>query len=84
MTALEHATELLEVDAKFPQPFDAPDPFNDEVRLEGFLCQRPDQRYGALALLRVDGQLASPRIFATPKLHLSLEDISNCPLEAWH
>lgn len=47
MTALEHATELLEVDAKFPQPFDALDPFNDEVRLEGFLCQRPDQRYGA-------------------------------------
>ena len=47
MTAFEHATELLEVDAKFLQPFDAPDPFNDEVWLEGFRCQRPDQRYGA-------------------------------------
>lgn len=60
---------MLEVDAKFLQPFDATDPFNDELRLEGFLCQRPDHRYGALALLRVDGRPAPQRIFATPKLH---------------
>jgi hypothetical protein len=45
------------------------DPFNDEVRLEGFLCHRPDHRYGGLALLRVDGRPAPQRIFATPKLH---------------
>jgi hypothetical protein len=62
------AAELLDVDEKFLQPFDTPDPFNDEVRLEGFLCQRPDHRYGALALLRVDSQPAPQRIFATPKL----------------
>ena len=69
MTDLEQASELLGVDAKFLQPFDVTDPFNDEARLEGFLCQRPDHRYGALALLRVDGRAAAQRIFATPKLH---------------
>ncbi len=69
MTDLEQAVELLGVDAKFLQPFDTTDPFTDEMRLEGFLCQRPDYRYGALALLRVDGRPAPQRIFATPKLH---------------
>jgi hypothetical protein len=69
MTDLELAAELLGVDSKFLQPFDVTDPFNDEVRLEGFLCQRPDHRYGGLALLRVAGRPAPQRIFATPKLH---------------
>ncbi|MBI2928982.1 MAG: hypothetical protein HYY24_25235 [Verrucomicrobia bacterium] len=69
MTDLEQATQLLDVDEKFLQPFDTADPFNDEARLEGFLCQRPDHRYGALALLRVEGRPAPQRIFATPKLH---------------
>lgn len=59
---------MLEVDEKYLQPFDVTDPFNDGIRLEGFLCQRPDHRYGALALLRVDGRAAPQRIFATPKL----------------
>lgn len=68
MNDLEIATQLLGVDAKFLQPFDTTDPFNEEVRLEGFLCQRPDHRYGALALLRVEGRPAAQRIFATPKL----------------
>lgn len=69
MTDTELAAELLGVDAKFLQPFDVTDPFNDEARLEGCLCQRPDHRYGALALLRVNGAPAPQRIFATPKLH---------------
>ncbi len=69
MTDLEQAAQLLGVDAKFLQPFDVTDPFNDEVRLEGFLCQRPDHRYGALAVLRVEGRPAPQHIFATPKLH---------------
>ncbi|HMO63649.1 MAG TPA: hypothetical protein PKE47_00200 [Verrucomicrobiota bacterium] len=69
MPDLELACQLLGVDGKFLQPFDAADPFNDEIRLEGFLCQRPDHRYGALALLRVDGRPAPQRLFATPKLH---------------
>lgn len=69
MIDLEQAAALLDVDAKFLQPFDTTDPFNDDLRLEGFLSQRPDHRYGALALLRVDGRPAPQRIFATPKLH---------------
>lgn len=69
MTDLEQAAALLEVDAKFFQPFDATDPFNDDVRLEGFLCQKPNHAYGALALLRVNGRPAPQRIYATPKLH---------------
>lgn len=66
---LEQASELLGVDPKFLQPFDTPDPFNDELRLEGFLSQRPDHRYGGLALLRVGGEPAPQIIYATPKLH---------------
>jgi hypothetical protein len=69
VTDLEQAAELLNVDAKFLSPFDSEDPFNEGIRLEGFLCQRPDHRYGALAILRVDGHPAPQRIFATPKLH---------------
>ncbi len=69
MTDLEQAATLLGVDPKFLQPFDTMDPFNDDLRLEGFLSQRPDHRYGALALLRVDGRPMPQRIFATPKLH---------------
>jgi hypothetical protein len=45
MTDLEQAAALLEVDAKFFQPFDANDPFNDDARLEGFLCQKPNHTY---------------------------------------
>jgi hypothetical protein len=69
MTDTETAAQLLGVDPKFLQPFDVTDPFNDEVRLEGFLCQRSDHRYGALALLRVNEEPAPQAIFATPKLH---------------
>lgn len=68
MTDLDQACRLLAVDSKFLQPFDVTDPFNDGIRLEGFLCQRPDHRYGALALLRVDGRAVPQTIFATPKL----------------
>jgi len=69
MDDLQAATQLLGVDAKLLQPFDVMDPFNDEIRMEGFLSQRPDHRYGALALLRVGGDPAPQVIFATPKLH---------------
>lgn len=69
MSDTDTAAQLLGVDPKFLQAFDTTDPFNDELRLEGFLCQRPDHRYGALAILRVGGQSATQLIFATPKLH---------------
>jgi hypothetical protein len=60
---------LLGVDAKFLQPFEVADPFHDELPLQGFLCQRPDHRYGALALMRVGGHRVPQVVYATPKLH---------------
>jgi hypothetical protein len=69
MDDITQACELLRVDEKFLSPFDVCDPFNGDMRLEGFLCQRPDHRYGGLALLRVGGEAVPQAIFATPKLH---------------
>ena len=69
MDDLQTASEILGVDAKWLTPFDTPDPFNGQLRLEGFLCQKPDHRYGGLALLRVGGEPAPQVIYATPKLH---------------
>jgi hypothetical protein len=69
MEDLDEAAAMLGVDAKFLQPFEAADPFHDDAPLQGFLCQRPDHRYGALALLRVDGHRVPQVIYATPKLH---------------
>ncbi|MEK7685106.1 MAG: hypothetical protein AAB466_06770, partial [Verrucomicrobiota bacterium] len=66
---LQTAAEMLGADAKWLAPFDTPDPFNGDMRLEGYLCQKPDRRYGALALLRVGGEPAPQIIYATPKLH---------------
>jgi hypothetical protein len=66
---LQTASQLLGADAKWLTPFDTVDPFNDDLRLEGCLCQKPDHRYGALALLRVGGEPAPQVIYATPKLH---------------
>ncbi|MFM8983331.1 MAG: hypothetical protein ACKOLA_10575 [Spartobacteria bacterium] len=69
MDDINEAAALLGVDAKFLQPFEAADPFHGDLPLEGFLCQRPDHRYGALALLRVGGHRAPQVVYATPKLH---------------
>jgi hypothetical protein len=60
---------LLELDAKWLQPFDVQDPINDDIRLQGALSIRPDHRYGALAITHVAGRPAPQRVFATPKLH---------------
>ena len=62
------AIQLTGVDAKFLAPFDVTDPFNGDLRLEGYLCQRPDHRYGALAITHVGGEAAPQVIYATPKL----------------
>lgn len=66
---LDQAARLLGVHPKTLVPFDERDPFHDGLRLEGFLCRRPDHRYGALALLAVDGRATEQAILATPKLH---------------
>lgn len=63
------ATQLIGLDAKWLQPFDVEDPFNNNLRLRGFLCQKPDHRYGALVITHV-GEAELPQlILATPKLH---------------
>jgi len=69
MDEINEAAGMLGVDAKFLQPFEAADPFHGDLPLQGFLCQRPDHRYGALALLRVGGHRAPQVVYATPKLH---------------
>jgi hypothetical protein len=67
--ALSIATQLIGLDAKWLQPFDVEDPFNDNLQLRGFLCQKPDHRYGALVITHVGEAEVPQLILATPKLH---------------
>ncbi len=67
--SLELAQQIIDLDAKWLQPFDVEDPFNNDMRLQGFLSQKPDHRYGALVITHVDGKEAPQLILATPKLH---------------
>lgn len=69
METLNLAVELTGVDPGWLQAFDVTDPFNNELRLQGYLCQKPDHRYGALALIDVGGERVPQRLLATPKLH---------------
>jgi hypothetical protein len=67
--SLSVATQIIGLDAKWLQPFDVEDPFNENLRLRGFLSQKPDHRYGALVITHV-GEVEVPQlILATPKLH---------------
>ncbi len=63
------ATQLIGLDAKWLQPFDVEDPFNNNLRLRGFLCQKPDHRYGALVITHAGEAVVPQLILATPKLH---------------
>ena len=67
--ALSVATQLIGLDEKWLQPFDVEDPFNDALRLRGFLCQKPDHRYGALVITHINDAETPQLILATPKLH---------------
>ncbi|HYN88721.1 MAG TPA: hypothetical protein VER55_09330 [Ardenticatenaceae bacterium] len=69
MDDLAVAVELTGLDEKWLQPFDVADPFNVGRQLQGFLSLRPDHRYGALAMTRVDGEPAPQLVYTTPKLH---------------
>lgn len=66
---LDIAKRLSGLEEKYLTPFDATDPFNGELRLQGFLSQRPDHRYGALVITHVGEEPAPQLIYATPKLH---------------
>jgi hypothetical protein len=63
------ATQLIGLDAKWLQPFDVEDPFNNNLRLRGFLSQKPDHRYGALVITHVGDAEMPQLVLATPKLH---------------
>ena len=65
---IEDAKGLVGLEEKWLQPFDVIDPFSN-LRLEGFLSLKPDHRYGAVIILKVDGSGAPQLIYATPKLH---------------
>ena len=67
--SLSVATQVIGLDAKWLQPFDVEDPFNDNLRLRGFLCQKPDHRYGALVITHVGEEELPQLVLATPKLH---------------
>ena len=67
--SLETAKKLTGLEDKWLQPFDVEDYFNDNLQLQGFLSQKPDHRYGALAITHIGGVEAPQLIFATPKLH---------------
>ena len=68
MKDLDTAAQALSLEAKWLQEFDVVDPFNGTA-LRGFLARKPDHRYGALAVTRVNGEPAPQLVFATPKLH---------------
>ena len=65
---LAQATKALDVAAKDLQEFEMEDTSNGHL-LRGYLCRRPDHRYGALYLTHVNGEEEAQLIFATPKLH---------------
>ncbi len=67
--SLSVATQVIGLDAKWLQPFDVEDPFNDNLRLRGFLCKKPDHRYGALVITHVGEEEIPQLVLATPKLH---------------
>ncbi len=67
--SLELAQQIINLDAKWLQPFVVEDPFNNDIRLQGFLSQKPDHRYGALVITHVGGKESPQLILATPKLH---------------
>src|ERR1700676_5256050 len=64
----EQAVAALGVAAKELQAFEVEDPFNDRHMLRGFLCHKPDHRYGAMFLTHVNGEEEPQLVFATPKL----------------
>jgi len=65
----EKAAALLAAKDETLSPFDVLDWFNNDNRIEGWICRQSDHRYGALLIWRVNGELTDPQIvWCTPKL----------------
>ena len=63
----ERAIAIL--DTKDVSPFECEDPFNNNNKLSGFMCTKPDHRYGALVIFQVNEEVCEQVIYGTPKLH---------------
>ncbi len=68
MAWTERAGELLGVNRKAIQFFEAEDPFNPPVKTAGALSLAPGDSYGSMVIFQVDGHEAEQIVRATPKL----------------
>ncbi len=65
----QQAADLLQVEPESCDRFELVDPFNPQNTVLGYLTHRSDYRYGALAILAVNGRATPQVILGTPKLH---------------
>lgn len=65
----DYAARMLDVRPSVLDFFEVRDPLNPQNEVLGFLSHQADHRYGALAILQVNGHDCPQVIFATPKLH---------------
>ena len=66
---LNRACEILEVKPDELNGFSEEDSFNNNNKIEGFICRRSDHRYGALIIFKINGEDTEQIIYGTPKLH---------------
>lgn len=66
---LEKVMNDLGLKRKELVPFELQDPFNPENHVKGFVSQKPDHRYGAVAITHVNGKEQYQIHFGTPKQH---------------
>lgn len=65
---IEVAMKLLDVKKDELNKFSTIDTFNNNNKLEGFICRKSDHRYGALVILSINDIPTEQVIWATPKL----------------
>ena len=69
-THLQTASELLNVKSSTLTAFNVIDIFNNNNKIEGYICHNSDHRYGALVIFSVnDVEMPPQLIYCTPKLH---------------
>ena len=66
---IEKVIKDLDVKEKDLQEFEEQDPVNPENVLKGYLCRKPDHRYGALSITHINGKEAYQVVYGTPKQH---------------
>jgi len=73
------AAKLINVKEDMLKPFDVYDSFNDNNRLQGYICRQSDYRYGCLIIHSVKNKkIKKPQIvWATPKQHYPFDKTGN-------